>query len=95
MKFIKLFIACSILCFSFGAQQVAHADGYPIGSPITNYSSKTCMAAPDIVITIYEMSISGEPIAKQVRIQRQICEYRDADGKVLGWGYEIVGGNWY
>ncbi len=53
------------------------------------------MPAPDLVIAVYEQSMSGEPIKKQVQIKRDLCEYRDADGNLLGWGYEITGGNWY
>ena len=96
MKSIKFHIAGLILCFSFGAHQVAYADPYPIGNPIINFSAKTCLPAPDLVITILETNpMSGEPIEKQIRIKRDICHYYDADGNLLGWGYEITGGNWY
>lgn len=96
MKSIKFLIAGFILCCSFGAHQVVYADPYPIGNPIFNYSSKTCMPGPDIVITVEEVNpMSGEPIVREVRIKRDICQYYDSDGELIGWGYEIVGGNWY
>ena len=96
MKSVKFLVAGLILCFSFGAHQVAYADPYPIGNPFYNFSSKTCMPAPDLVITVTERNpMGGEPITRQVRVKRDLCEYYDADGKLLGWAYEITGGNWY
>ena len=95
MKFVKLLITGFILCFSLGAHQVAHADPFPIGQPIYNYTSKICLPVPDIVITIIDTVVSGEPIVRKVRVKRRLCEYRDADGELLGWGYETYGTNWY
>ncbi len=74
-------ITALVLCFTVGVGQSARADPYPIGNPIVNFASKTCLPGPDLVITVYEMNMSGgEPVARQVRIHRNICEYYDAEG---------------
>ena len=94
-KRVSVVFAALALSFAVGVGQSTYADPYPIGNPFFNYASKTCMRAPDIVITIHEMSMSGEPIFRQVRIRRNICQYYDANNELLGWSYEIIGGNWY
>ncbi|MCY3859823.1 MAG: hypothetical protein OXG25_13025 [Gammaproteobacteria bacterium] len=54
------------------------------------------MPSPNLVITIWETNpINGEPIERKVRVKRDICHNYDADNQLLGWGYEITGGNWY
>ena len=83
-------------CAFFSAHQVAYAEPYPIGNPICNFFRKTCMPSPNLVITIWETNpINGEPIERKVRVKRDICHNYDADNQLLGWGYEITGGNWY